>query len=131
MWFIQPPGWPRPRGYSNGIVATGRVLFIAGQIGWDEHNTIVSDRFEDQAAQALRNIVAVLTAAGGEPKHLVRLTWYVVDKHAYNAALAQVGKAYREIIGEHYPVMTLVQVAELLEDRALVEIEATAVLPID
>lgn len=131
MWYIQPPGWPRPRGYSNGIVATGRMLFIAGQIGWDERNTFVSDRFEDQAAQALRNIVAVLTAAGGEPAHLVRLTWYVVDKRAYNAALMQVGKAYREIIGEHYPVMTLVQVAELLEDRALVEIEATAVLPID
>ncbi|MGZ3496798.1 MAG: RidA family protein [Vulcanimicrobiaceae bacterium] len=129
--FIQPAGWARPRGYSNGIVASGRLLFIAGQIGWDEHNTLVSDTFADQAAQALRNVVTVLAAAGGEPAHLVRLTWYVTDKHAYTTALALIGKAYRENIGAHYPAMTLVQVTALLEDRALVEIEATAVLPAD
>ncbi len=126
--IIQPDGWIRPNGYSNGIIAQGRMLFIAGQIGWNERRELVSADFAEQAAQALRNVVGVLAAAEGQPSHLVRLTWYVTEKAAYLAASARLGVAYREIIGAHYPAMTLVQVAALLEDGALVEIEATAVL---
>ena len=127
--FINPESWPRPRGYSNGVVAEGHVLAVAGQIGWDECGEFVSDDFLDQAAQALRNVVAIVRAAGGTPENIVRITWYVTDKHEYNAALSALGSAYKEIIGTHYPAMTLVVVAALLEDRAKVEIEATAVLP--
>lgn len=126
---IQPQGWPRPRGYSNGILAEGRQLFIAGQIGWNDRCEFTSDDLAEQTAHALRNVVAVLEAAGGKAKHLVRLTWYITDKREYAAARKQIGEVYREIIGKHYPAMTLVQVATLLEDRAKVEIEATAVLP--
>lgn len=126
---INPSHWPRPSGYANGILAQGRLLAISGQIGWDESGKLVSDAFLQQALQALRNVVAVVRAAGGEPAHLVRLTWYVVDIADYRAALAALGRGYREIVGEHYPAMALVQVADLLEDGALVEIEATAVLP--
>lgn len=126
---IQPQGWPRPRGYSNGILAEGRQLFIAGQIGWNDRCEFTSDDLTEQTAHALRNVVAVLEAAGGKAKHLVRLTWYITDKREYAAARKQIGEVYREIIGKHYPAMTLVQVATLLEDRAKVEIEATAVLP--
>lgn len=126
---VNPPGWPRPSGYANGIVAQGRHLAISGQIGWNERNELVSNDFLEQARQALRNIVAVLRAAGGEPEHLVRLTWYITDKQAYRAALRELGRSYREIVGEHYPAMALVQVADLLEDGACVEIEATAILP--
>jgi enamine deaminase RidA (YjgF/YER057c/UK114 family) len=126
---VQPDEWPRPRGYSNGIAAQGEQLFIAGQIGWNERGEIVSSDFAEQAAQALRNIAAILHAAGGLPEHLVRMTWYVIDKSAYLAASQRVGEAYREILGAHYPAMTLVQVAALLEDGAQIEIEATAVLP--
>jgi len=129
MQAINPPDWPRPRGYSNGIVAEGRMLFIAGQIGWDPRGEFASDAFIEQAAQAMRNIVAVLHAAGARSEHLVRLTWYVTNKQEYLAAAHALGEAYREIFGAHYPAMTLVQVAALLEDRAKVEIEATAVLP--
>jgi enamine deaminase RidA (YjgF/YER057c/UK114 family) len=118
----------QPRGYSNGIAATGTVVFVAGQIGWNERGEFVSDDFAEQAAQALRNVAAVVAAAGGKPEHIARMTWYVTDKHEYNAALKAIGAAYREIIGPHYPAMTLVQVAALLEDRAKVEIEATAVI---
>jgi enamine deaminase RidA (YjgF/YER057c/UK114 family) len=125
---IEPEGWPRPRGYTNGILAQGRYLAIAGQIGWNEHGEL-ADGFLAQVRQALRNVVAVLRAAGGEPAHLVRLTWYVTDKAEYRANLGALGAAYREIVGTHYPAMTLVQVAALLEDDAEVEIEATAVLP--
>lgn len=126
---INPPGWPRPSGYSNGVVADGRFLAISGQIGWNEQNELVGPDFLAQAQQALRNIVAVLRAAGGDASHLVRLTWYVVDKTEYRATLAALGAAYREIIGANYPAMALVQVAGLLEEGAKVEIEATAVLP--
>lgn len=126
---INPPGWPRPSGYSNGVVADGRFLAISGQIGWNEQNELVGPDFLAQAQQALRNIVAVLRAAGGDASHLVRLTWYVVDKTEYRATLAALGAAYREIIGSNYPAMALVQVAGLLEEGAKVEIEATAVLP--
>ncbi len=126
---VNPPGWPRPSGYSNGIVADGRYLAISGQIGWNERNELVGDDFGPQAAQALRNVMAVLQAAGGAAEHLVRLTWYVTDKNEYRANLAALGAAYREIVGAHYPAMALVQVAGLLEEGAKVEVEATAVLP--
>ncbi len=128
---IAPEGWPRPKGYSNGVeavLAFSRLLTIAGQIGWNERNELVSSDFADQAAQALRNVMTVLRTAGGKPEQLVRLTWYVTDKRAYLAASEAIGKAYREIVGSVYPAMTLVVVADLLEDGALVEIEATAVL---
>ena len=126
---IQPDGWPRPKGYSNGIAARGELLFIAGQIGWNEREEIVSDDFAEQAAQALRNVLAVLRAAGSGPEHVVRMTWYVTDKHDYLASSRAIGNAYAATFGKHYPAMTLVQVAALLEDRAKVEIEVTAVVP--
>lgn len=126
---INPPGWPRPSGYANGILAEGRYLAISGQIGWNERNELAGDGFLDQARQALVNVMAVLRAAGGEAEHLVRLTWYVIDAGEYRESLATLGEAYREIVGAHYPAMTLVQVAALLEQGARVEIEATAVLP--
>ena len=124
---VSPDGWPRPSGYSNGIAARGEHIYVAGQIGWDERGEFVSDDFAEQAAQALRNVVAVLRAAGAGPENLVRLTWYVTDKREYLAAGKRIGAAYREIVGSHYPAMTLVEVSALLEDRAKVEIEATAV----
>lgn len=127
--IIQPEGWKRPRGYSNGIAAQGELIFVAGQIGWNEREEIVSDDFAEQTARALRNVVAVLAAAGARPEHIVRMTWYVTDKFEYKAAAAGIGEAYREIIGDVYPAMTLVQVADLLEDRAKVEIEVTASVP--
>jgi enamine deaminase RidA (YjgF/YER057c/UK114 family) len=126
---INPEGWPRPSGYSNGVVATGRFLAISGQIGWDEKLQLVSNDFLDQACQALSNVIDVLTAAGGKPEHLVRLTWYITNKEEYRACLRELGACYRKIVGEHYPAMALVQVAALLEEGAKVEIEATAVLP--
>lgn len=126
---VNPAGWPRPSGYSNGMVAQGRFLAIAGQIGWNERGEFPGMSFLEQAEAALRNVVAVLAAAGGEPVHLVRLTWYVTDKHEYVAAARDLGRLYREILGGCYPAMSLIVVAGLLEDRAKVEIEATAVLP--
>ena len=126
---INPPGWPRPSGYAQGIVAQGRYLAISGQIGWNERNELVSDDFLEQARQALRNVMTVLAAAEGTAEHLVRLTWYVTDRHEYRDNLKALGAAYREILGTHYPAMALVEVAALLEDGAKVEIEATAVLP--
>jgi enamine deaminase RidA (YjgF/YER057c/UK114 family) len=126
---INPSGWPRPSGYANGIVAEGRYLAISGQIGWNERNELVGEGFLAQARQALVNVMAILRAAGGEPEHLVRLTWYVTDKTEYRHSIAKLGAAYREIVGMHYPAMALVQVAALLEEGAKVEIEATAVLP--
>ena len=126
---INPEGWPRPSGYSNGVVATGRFLAISGQIGWDEQLQLVSDDFLEQACQALSNVVDILEAAGGTPEHLVRLTWYITDKDEYRSCLRDLGACYKKIVGEHYPAMALVQVAALLEEGAKVEIEATAVLP--
>ena len=128
MEVLQPPGWAQPRGYANGIVAEGRVVFVAGQIGWNADGVFETDDFAEQARQALANVVAVLAEAGGAPTDIARMTWYITDKREYRAALQAVGRAYREVIGAHYPAMTLVQVAALLEDRAKVEIEATAVL---
>ncbi len=127
--IIQPEGWKRPRGYSNGIAARGEQIFLAGQIGWNEREEIVSEDFAEQTAQALRNVAAVLRAAGAAPDHLVRMTWYVTDKREYLACAKRIGQAYREIIGDVYPAMTLVQVADLLEDGAKIEIEATAIVP--
>jgi enamine deaminase RidA (YjgF/YER057c/UK114 family) len=127
--IIQPDGWRRPRGYSNGVAARGEQIFVAGQIGWNEREEIVSPDFAAQTAQALRNVVAVLHAAGASPEHLVRMTWYVTDKREYAASAKEIGEVYRSIIGDVYPAMTLVQVADLLEQGAKVEIEATAVVP--
>ena len=129
MTSVQPEGWPRPRGYSNGMIAHGRILAVAGQIGWNERGAFTSDDFVEQAAQALRNVLAVVRAAGADVQHVIRLTWYVTDKREYLASSPALGAVYREIFGEHYPAMSLVQVAALVEDRAKVEIEATAVLP--
>ncbi len=126
--ILQPPGWPRPRGYANGIAASGRQVFVSGQIGWDETGRIVSDDFAAQVRQSLANVVAVLAAGGAAPLHLVRLTWYVTSRDEYNAALDAIGASYRELIGRHYPAMSVVVVAALLEPRAKVEIEATAVI---
>ena len=127
---LQPPGWAPPRGYVNGVAARGTLVFVAGQIGWNgEKEKFESDDFVAQTRQALANIVAVLAESGAKPEHLVRLTWYVTDKQEYVARLAEIGKAYREVIGRHFPTMALVQVTALVEDRAKVEIEATAVVP--
>lgn len=125
---IQPAGWPRPRGYVNGISARGRHIFIAGQIGWSEHGVLVGNDLISQTRQALRNIVAILAADDAEPAHLVRLTWYVVDRQDYLNRAESLGTAYREVMGAHYPAMSVVQVAALVEPGALVEIEATAVV---
>ncbi|MDQ6834142.1 MAG: RidA family protein [Chloroflexota bacterium] len=129
MESLQPPGWPHPRGYANGIVAEGRNVFIAGQIGWNAHGEFETDDFVGQVRQALLNIVAVLAEADTAPNRIARMTWYITDTAAYRASLKEIGRIYREVIGAHYPAMTLVQVAALLEDRAKVEIEVTAVLP--
>jgi enamine deaminase RidA (YjgF/YER057c/UK114 family) len=129
MKILQPEGWAAPRGYSNGIAAQGTVVSIAGQIGWNAQCVFESDDFAAQARQALANIVAVLAEAGGKPEHIVRMTWYVTDKREYVAAYPAIGVAYRDLIGRHFPAMTAVQVAALIEDRAKLEIEATAVIP--
>jgi enamine deaminase RidA (YjgF/YER057c/UK114 family) len=126
---ILPEGWPRPKGYANGVVARGRQLYIAGMIGWDGQGHFHSDDFAEQARQALRNVADVLREAGGKPENLVRMTWYVTDKREYLAAAPQVGRAFRELIGHYDIAMTAVEVRALIEDRAKVEIEATAVLP--
>jgi enamine deaminase RidA (YjgF/YER057c/UK114 family) len=129
MDILQPPGWLPPRGYSNGVAARGRQIFVAGQVGWDARCEFHSDDFAEQAAQALRNVVAVLEEAGARPEHIARMTWYVTSKREYLGAAKAVGAAYREIIGRHYPAMTAVEVTALMEDRAKVEIEVTAVVP--
>jgi len=127
--ILHPSNWAPAKGYANGIAAEGRLVFTGGLIGWNGQQQFETDDFTGQAAQALRNIVEVLACAGAKPDHLVRLTWYVVDKRDYLASLRDLGRAYREIIGPHYPAMALLQVAALVEDRARVEIEATAVIP--
>ena len=128
MEILQPPGWPRPRGYANGIAAEGKIVFVAGQIGWDEEQ-----RFEaglaGQFRRTLANVLAVLAEAGGGPEHVARMTWYVTDREAYLRELEPIGAAYRELMGRHYPAMAVVVVAGLIEIEALVEIEATAVVP--
>ena len=129
MQILHPKSWARAKGFSNGVVAEGRVVFVAGQVGWNAEQEFESDDFVAQVEQALANIAAVLAEAGAGPEYLVRLTWYVIDKREYLSRLDDVGQAYRRVIGRHYPAMTLVQVTSLVEDRARVEIEATAVLP--
>ncbi len=126
--ILQPPGWARARGYANGVAAEGRLVFVAGQIGWDAGQRFESDDFAQQVRQALANVVAVLACAGAKPEHVVRLTWYVTSRDEYNAALAEIGAAYRELMGRNFPAMSVVVVAALLEPRAKVEIEATAVV---
>ena len=127
--FLHPRTWKPAVGYANGVAAEGRMVFTGGLIGWDADQRFETDDFTDQAAQALRNVVEVLACAGARPEHLVRMTWYVTDKREYLASLRELGRAYKEIIGRHYPAMALLQVAALVEDRAKVEIEATAGLP--
>lgn len=129
MEILQPPGWARPRGYSNGISANGRTVCVSGMVGWDAQCVFQTDNFAGQVRQALQNIVEVLTEANAKPEHIVRMTWYVIDKKEYVGAYKEVGEAYRDIIGRHYPTMTAVQVAGLIEDRARVEIEVTAIVP--
>jgi enamine deaminase RidA (YjgF/YER057c/UK114 family) len=129
LQVLQPPGWPRPKGYSNGVVARGRQVYVAGMIGWDAEGRFAGDDFASQARLALQNIVDVLKEAGAKPEHIVRMTWYVGDRHEYLASAKALGAAYREVIGRHFPVMTAIQVAGFVEDGAKLEIEATAVLP--
>jgi enamine deaminase RidA (YjgF/YER057c/UK114 family) len=127
--ILQPQGWPRPKGYSNGVAAQGRQIFVAGQVGWDPEGRFVSTQLAGQVKQALLNILAVLAEADGRPEHIVRLTWYVTSREEYHAQLREIGAAYREVMGKHFPVMSVVQVVALMEAEAKVEIEATAVLP--
>ena len=128
MDILQPSGWKRPKGYSNGIAASGRMVFVAGQVGWNADEAFESDVFAHQFRQALINIVAVLREAGARPEHIVRMTMYFTDKREYLDQLADVGAAYRAVIGRNYPAMAAVEVSALMEDRAKVEIEATAVV---
>ncbi len=129
MQALLPNGWPRPKGYANGVATRGRQIYVAGMVGWDAHQRFHSDDFAGQVHQALANIVAVLAAGGAGPAHIARMTWYVTDKREYLAALPEIGKAFRELIGNYDIAMTAVQVAALVEDGAKVEIEATAVVP--
>ncbi len=129
MKTLLPPGWKKPKGYANGIAARGTMVMVAGQIGWTADETFETDDFAEQARQALRNIVAVLKAGGAAPEHIVRMTWYVTNKQEYLASLPALGAAYKDVIGPHYPAMTLVEVRALVEDRAKIEIEATAIIP--
>jgi enamine deaminase RidA (YjgF/YER057c/UK114 family) len=129
LTFLHPQNWKRPRGYANGISAKGRIVFLAGQVGWNAEQKFESNDFVVQARQALANVVTLIAEAGGTVENITRLTWFVVDKTEYQARRGDLGKAYRNIMGEHFPAMSLVQVAALVEDCARVEIEATAVVP--
>jgi enamine deaminase RidA (YjgF/YER057c/UK114 family) len=129
--ILLPQGWPRPRGYSNGVVAEGRQIFIAGQIGWDAEGRFGSPRLAGQVKQSLENILAILAEANGRAEHIVRLTWYVTSRDEYHAELEQIGAAYRAVMGKHFPAISVVQVVALMESQAKVEIEATAVIPGD
>ena len=129
MKFLQPPGWAPAKGYANGVAARGTQVFVGGQIGWNAAQQFETDDFIAQTAQTLRNIVAVLAQAGAGPEHMVRMTWYIVDRVEYHARLKELGQVYREVMGRNFPAMTCVQVAALMEVRAKVEIEVTAVLP--
>lgn len=129
MQFLQPPGWAIPKGYANGVAARGTLVFVGGQIGWNAEQRFESDDFIAQTRQTLLNVRDVLSCAGAGPEHMVRMTWYIVDRVEYNARLKELGGVYREILGKHFPAMTCVQVAGLVESAAKVEIEVTAVLP--
>lgn len=127
--LLNPAGWPRPFGYSNGVLAEGKLIFVAGQAGWDMHGEVVSDDLVEQVEQALANVAAVLTEAGAMPDHVVRMVWHVKDMSAYRARQTRIAEVYRELFAEHSPAMTLIEVGDLYEARAQVQIEATAVLP--
>ncbi|MBS0427421.1 MAG: RidA family protein [Proteobacteria bacterium] len=127
--LIQPPGWATPKGYANGVAARGTLIFVGGQIGWNAEQQFESDDFIAQTAQALRNIAAVLKEGGAAPEHMVRMTWYVTDRDEYVRRLSELGPVYREVMGRNFPAMTCVQVAALVETRAKIEIEVTAVVP--
>ena len=129
MQILHPPGWAKPRGYSNGIVASGQLVFVAGQIGWNANQEFETQDLVGQTRQALENIVAILAESNARPNHITRMTWYIVDKREYLANTKAIGKAYRDIIGNHYPAMTAFEVSGLLANEAQVEIEATAVIP--
>ena len=129
MQRLQPPGWPEPRGYANGIAAEGRLVFVAGQIGWDMSGAFPASDLAGQVRQTLENVVAVVAEAGGRPEHVARMTWYLVDRAEYLDNLRAIGTAYRDVMGRHFPAMAVVEVAGLLEPEAKVEIEAVAVLP--
>jgi enamine deaminase RidA (YjgF/YER057c/UK114 family) len=129
MKFLQPPGWAPARGYANGVSARGTQIYVGGQIGWNAQQQFETDDFIAQTAQALRNVAAVLAEAGAGPEHMVRMTWYILDRVEYNARLRELGQVYREVMGRNFPAMSCVQVAALVEERAKVEIEVTAVLP--
>jgi len=126
---LQPPGWPRPKGYSNGIATAGRQVFLSGQIGWDADGRFPAKDLAGQVRKTLENIVAILATIDGKPEHVVRLTWFITSRDEYNAQLREIGAAYREVMGKHFPCMSVVQVVALMEVEAKVEIEATAVLP--
>ena len=127
--ILQPPGWAKPKGFANGIAATGRQVFVAGQVGWTRESRWEAKDFAGQFRQTLQNTLEVLAEAGARPEHIVRMTWYITDKKEYLASLKEIGAAWRELIGRHYPAMAVVQVVALMEDEAKVEIETTAVLP--
>ena len=127
--ILQPQAWPRPKGYSNGMMAQGRQVFVAGQVGWDSEGRFASPALAGQVRKALENILAVLAEADGKPEHIVRLTWYVTSRDEYHAELQEIGAAYRDVMGKHFPTMSVVQVVALMEKDAKVEIEATAVVP--
>jgi len=127
--FLQPEGWARPVGYANGVAARGRTIFVGGQIGWNDQCRFETDDFIGQVRQTLENIVAVLAAGGAEPRHITSMTWYFIDKKEYTENLRGIGQAYRDTIGRHFPAMAAVQVAGLVEERARIEIQATAVVP--
>lgn len=129
MEILQPRHWRRAKGYSHGVAASGRMVFVAGQVGWDAEEVFRSPDLVEQVRQALRNVLAVLAAAGAGPQHIVRMTWYLADRREYNARLEEIGAVYREIVGRHFPAMTAVQVAGFVEEGAKVEIEATAAIP--
>ena len=129
MTILQPPGWPRPKGFACGVSAAGTIVFVSGQIGWNERGEFPAGDLVGQVRQALLNVVAILAAGGARPEHVARMTWYLTDKRAYLAAQREIGRAYREVMGAHYPAMSVVEVSALLEDGARVEIEATAVVP--
>ena len=129
MEFLQPPGWAQPRGYSNGVVSTGRMVFVSGQVGWDDEGIFRTADLVGQVRQALHNIVTILAQAGAQPTDIVRMNWYLADKDEYKAGQMELGEGYRSIIGRHYPAMTAVQVAGFVEDGARLEIEVTAMIP--
>lgn len=129
MKFLQPPNWPRPKGYTNGVAARGNLVFLSGIVGWDAQEKFPGSDFVAQVRQALLNIVEILHQAQAKPEHIARMTWYVLDKNEYLAAAKEMGAVYREIIGRHYPAMTVVEVSGLVEANARVEIEVTAVVP--